>query len=164
MATHSITLAWETPRTVDPDWLQSMEIAKSQTRLSDSTRAYREHMTSYSQSQHVNGTSHKPLWIKCNYLYLPGMAPSLNNSTLNSTVTLPLAPPNSPHPISLPSQIWNKTILWQEKFNYKKFLHALISSPHHCALYICIMHWPNLPISRNTCSPIKNNILSTLIR
>ena len=28
-------LAWEIPRTVEPDWLQSMEIAKSQTRLSD---------------------------------------------------------------------------------------------------------------------------------
>ena len=35
MATHSNTLAWEIPRTVDPDWLQSMEIAKSQTRLSN---------------------------------------------------------------------------------------------------------------------------------
>ena len=35
MATHSITFAWETPRTVDPDWLQTMEIAKSQTRLTN---------------------------------------------------------------------------------------------------------------------------------
>ena len=35
MATHSSTLAWEIPRIVEPDWLQSMEITKSQTRLSD---------------------------------------------------------------------------------------------------------------------------------
>ena len=35
MATHSGILAWETPWTEEPGGLQSMGVAKSQTRLSD---------------------------------------------------------------------------------------------------------------------------------
>ena len=35
MATHSSVLAWRIPRTEEPGGLQSMGVAKSQTRLSD---------------------------------------------------------------------------------------------------------------------------------
>ena len=48
----------------------------------------------------------------------------------------------------------------QEKFNHKKFFSALcLPSPHHCALYICIMRKPNLPIGRDTCSTINSSVL-----
>ena len=35
MATHSTTLAWKIPGTEEPDWRQSMGVAKSRTRLGD---------------------------------------------------------------------------------------------------------------------------------
>ena len=50
----------------------------------------------------------------------------------------------------------------QEKFEHKMFLVLWPSLSLHCVLRICVMHRPDLPISRNTCSAvIKSTILAS---
>ena len=63
-------------------------------------------------------------------------------------------------------RVWKKiNILWQDKkyLNRKKIfsLPSVFLSPLYCASSIYIMHQPNLPIGRNTCSAIKSSILAS---
>ena len=58
--------------------------------------------------------------------------------------------------ISAPiKEMWNKIRnLWHNK-NFNNVLCSLAFFPFPYALCTCIMYWPNLPISRNTCQDIK---------
>lgn len=48
----------------------------------------------------------------------------------------------------------------KEIWHTKIFLSFGLLSLLYCTLCVYIMHWPNLPIYRNTCSTIKSNIPS----
>ena len=52
MAPHSSTLAWKIPWTEEPGRLQSHEVARSQTRLSDLTFTFRFHALEKEMATH----------------------------------------------------------------------------------------------------------------
>ena len=52
MAPHSSTLAWKIPWTEEPEMLQSMGLARSQTRLSDCTFTFHFHALEKEMATH----------------------------------------------------------------------------------------------------------------
>ena len=54
MATHSSTLAWKIPWTEEPGRPQSMEVAKSRTRLSDVTLTFHFHALEKEMATHFS--------------------------------------------------------------------------------------------------------------
>ena len=52
MATHSSTLAWKIPWMEEPEMLQSMGLARSQTRLSDCTFTFHFHALQKEMATH----------------------------------------------------------------------------------------------------------------
>ena len=54
MAPHSSALAWKIPWTEEPDRLQSMGVAESQTRLSDFTFTFQFHVLEKEMATHFS--------------------------------------------------------------------------------------------------------------
>ena len=64
MAPHSSTLAWQIPWTEEPGGLQSMGVAKSQTRLSDFTFTFHFHALEKEMAPHSSTLAWKTPWME----------------------------------------------------------------------------------------------------